>query len=235
MAPSLSSTNHLLSALPHADYARLSPLLRTIDLAPRLMLFKQGDALDTIYFPEDGVCSLTVTMTDGRIAEVGLVGREGAAGYLAGFGQEFAAHDAMVQIPGGTAQTLSRRDFQAEMARNGALHAAMNRYLLAISVLTAVSVACNALHTAEERCARWLLHASDRVGARFDLSHDYLAMMLGVRRPTATLVAGVLQRAGLIRYRRTHMEITDRQGLENAACKCYAMAEEPFKALRAAV
>ena len=224
-----SQSNLLLEALPPEDAARIAPLLRSIPLKTRTRLLEEGQPIETVYFPNGGVCSLTVTMEDGRVAEVGLAGREGAVGYMAGFGQEFAAHDAMVQIPDGSAQFLSTRDFREEMARGGALRTLVTRYMVASNALTSMSVACNALHTAEERCARWLLHAHDRVGSpRFELSHEFLAMMLGVRRPTATIVAGILQRAGYIRYRRGNMEILDRRGLEDASCECYRAIETHF-------
>ena len=192
-----------------------------------MQLLEAGRPIETVYFPNGGVCSLTMTMEDGRVAEVGLTGREGLVGYLLAFGQNEASHDAMVQIPGGSALTMSRRDFREHMSRNGSLRALVNRYMLAATAFTTTSVACNALHVAEERCARWLLHAHDRMGsATFDLSHEFLAMMLGVRRPTATIVAGTLQRSGLIRYSRGRMTIVDRPRLEQASCECYGLIEQ---------
>jgi CRP-like cAMP-binding protein len=139
----------------------------------------------------------------------------------------------MVQIPveneGDAAQTMSARDFRTEVARPGAFRDAVSAYMIGAHGFIAASVACNALHTADERCARWLLMAHDRVGTdTFQLSHEFLAMMLGVRRPTATVVAGTLQSAGLIRYRRGRMEILNRQGLEDAACECYETVRQHF-------
>ncbi len=228
----VTSSNLLLAALPEEDYARLAPLFRTAPMTTRTTLFREGARIETVYFPQGGVCSLTLSMHDGRVAEVGLVGREGVVGCMAGFGQDVATHDAMVQIPDGTAQTLSVREFRDELTRRGALHALVTRYMVAGNAMTTASVACNALHSAEERCARWLLHAHDRVGGpAFELSHEFLAMMLGVRRPTATLMAGVLQRAGLIRYRRTQMEILERAGLEDVSCECYRSAQAHFEGL----
>jgi CRP-like cAMP-binding protein len=230
------TANLLLAALPDDEFARLAPLVREVPLKTRTILLREGQPIESVYFPQGGVCSLTLTMADGRMAEVGLVGVEGIVGCLAGFGQDVASHDAMVQIPDGSALLLPTRDFRDEMARGGAMHALATRYMVAASALTTASVACNALHGAEERCARWLLHAHDRVRSpRFELSHEFLAIMLGVRRPTATLVAGILQRAGLIRYKRGHMEIIDRPGLEEASCECYRTAQGHFADLLPAV
>src|SRR5687768_1242957 len=161
------------------------PMLRTIPLKPKQVLFTKGDSIEAVYFPWGGVCSLVATMDDGRMTELATVGREGVVGYLAGFGQRVASHDAMVQIPvedgGDAAQTMSARDFRTEMARPGAFRDAISAYMIGAHVFIATSVACNALHTADERCARWLLMAHDRVGAdTFQLSHEFLAMMLGV-------------------------------------------------------
>lgn len=228
----LHVSNLLLAALPEEDRARLSPLLKPVPLQTRTIFLREGQPIETVCFPQGGLCSLMLTMADGRMAEVGVVGVEGLVGCLAGFGQDVASHDAMVQIPGDGALLMSTRDFREEMSRAGALHGLVSRYMVAASAMTAASVACNALHTAEERCARWLLHAHDRLqSCRFALSHEFIAMMLGVRRPTATLVAGILQRAGLIRYRRGHMEIVDRPGLQEASCECYRAVQAHFHEL----
>jgi len=228
----LHISNLLLTALPEHDLARLRPQLKEVPLTTRTPFLRQGQPIDFVCFPQGGVCSLTLTMTDGRMAEVGVVGVEGVVGCMAGFGEEVASHDAMVQIPDGGALLLPTHDFRREMSRGGALHALVTRYMIAASAMTTASVACNALHTAEERCARWLLHAHDRVQAStFELSHEFIAMMLGVRRPTATLVAGILQRAGLIRYKRARMEILDRPGLEEASCECYRAVQTHFDGL----
>ena len=228
----VQTSNALLEALGPQDFATIEPLLRTVQQRSAMSLLKSGEPIEAVYFPTGDVCSLTMTMEDGRVAEVGLSGREGVIGYLAGFGEINASHDAMVQVPGGSLLSMSPRDFRDHMSRNGVFRDVINRYMLAMTALMSTSVACNALHAAEERCARWLLHAHDRMGvAAFDLSHEFLAMMLGVRRPTATIVAGILQRAGLIRYSRGHMNIVDRARLEQASCECYGVIEKHFEGL----
>ena len=224
--------NLILRALPPEDFARLQPDLGITDLSFKRALQRDGEPIDTVYFPWSGVCSITRTMRDGRMVEVGIVGREGAVGSLAGLGVDHATGDCMVQIAGEGAHTLRTAIFSAEMNRHGALFTLVTRFTQALTTLVLQSVACNALHTAEERCARWLLLAHDRAdGDTFALSHEFLSVMLGVRRPTATIAAGILQRAGLITYKRGRMTILNREGLEDAACECYAAVQEKFEPL----
>lgn len=221
--------NHILASLPPWERARLEPHLGVVELSKDKPIYHFDDPIKTVYFPWDGVCSITRAMADGRMVELETVGREGIVGYLAGFGEERARFDAMVQVPGEGAYTLAVEPFRAEMRRQEALYAAVCRYMAAAHSLVATSAACNALHDSVERCARWLLMAHDRMGKdTFDLSHEYLAMMVGVRRPTVTLAAGALQKAGLIRYRRGRMEIVDREGLEKVSCECYINVEQHF-------
>lgn len=223
----VSGVNHILASLAADELARLQPHLGAVELTKDRPIYRSDDRIETVYFPWDGVCSVTRAMADGRMVELETVGREGMLGYLAGFGDDIAHVDAMVQVPGEGAHTLPVEPFRAEMRRQGALYRAVCVYMSAAHRLVAATAACNALHDSVERCARWLLMAHDRIGRDcFDLSHEYLAMMLGVRRPTATLAAGELQQAGLIRYRRGKMEIVDREGLQAVSCECYVNVEQ---------
>jgi CRP-like cAMP-binding protein len=232
MAGQSHPKNLILRSLPSSDFARLEPELGSVELPARKVLYRDGEPITTVYFPWGGVCSITRVMQDGRMVEVGAVGREGVMGYMAGFGDDIATGDCMVQVPDGGAYAMRASTFRAEMNVHGALHRIVSRFMNAMNVLAFQSVACNALHGAEERCARWLLMVHDRVGAdSFLLSHEFLAVMLGVRRPTATIAAGVLQKAGLITYRRGRMTILNREGLEEAACECYAAVQEHFERL----
>lgn len=225
-----TGVNHILASLPADERARLEPHLGSVALRKDKRIYRLDDPIETVYFPWDGVCSITRAMADGRMVELETVGREGVIGYLAAFGEARARFDVMVQVPGDGAYTLGVEPFRAEMRRQGALYTAVCCYLTFSHGQVATSAACNALHDSVERCARWLLMAHDRVGRpTFDLSHEYLAMMIGVRRPTATLAAGELQQAGLIRYRRGKMEIVDREGLERVSCECYVHVEEQFR------
>jgi CRP-like cAMP-binding protein len=228
------SQNRLLSSLTPQEFEHLRPMLRTLQLKERQTLYRKGESIDAVYFPWGCVCSIVAHMEDGGMVELATVGCEGVVGYLSAFGQRVAAHDAMVQIPSDDfgAHVMGAADFRAEMGRASALRDAVHQYMIAAHIFISTSVACNALHTAEERCARWLLMAHDRIGSdHFELSHEFLAMMLGIRRPTATVVAGTLQTAGLIRYRRGKMEIVDREGLEHASCECYRAVAPHFAGL----
>lgn len=233
--PPPPATNGILASLPEDDLARLQPLLRAMRFEPRQPLQQAGQPLEFVYFPWGGVCSLVATMADGRMAELATVGREGIVGHTAAFGQRVAVHDAMLQIPapGCGAHVMNADDFRVELRRGSAFEDAIHRYTIAAYNFLAASAACNALHLAAERCAKWLLIVQDRAGTpAFDVSHEFLAMMLGVRRPTATVVAGTLQAAGLIRYRRGHMEVLDRPGLEAASCGCHAQLDQLTRSAR---
>lgn len=225
--------NLILQALPREEYARILPDLGSTELPFKKYLHRDLETIETVYFPWGGVCSITRVMSDGRMVEVGTVGREGVVGHMVGLGDATATGDCMVQIPdGGGAHVMRAAAFRAEMERRGALYGLVTRFTHALHVLAFQSVACNALHAAEERCARWLLIAHDRVGTdTFTLSHEFLSVMLGVRRPTATIAAGILQRAGLIAYRRGRMTILDRQRLEDAACECYETVQAHYRRL----
>lgn len=227
--------NLVLASLPAAEFERLRPVLRTVRLEAKQPLAVTGEPHEFVYFPCGGMCSMVARMENGGLVELASIGREGIVNYLAGFGQQVASSDSMVQIPDDDmrAHVMTARDFKAEMSRGGPFREAVNAYMTAAHVFISASVACNALHEAEQRCARWMLMAHDRVAKNeFQLSHEFLAMMLGVRRPTATVIAGTMQKAGLISYRRGHMKIVDRKGLEEASCECYAAVAPYFEELQ---
>jgi CRP-like cAMP-binding protein len=225
--------NRLLTALPDAEFRRLEGMLTETTLEVKKRLEEPETPPTHVFFPWDGVCSLTATMTDGRMVEVGTVGNEGMVGMSAYFGGHPVNALTVVQVPGTGAHAMRVGSFVAEMERQGPLYQLVRRYSQALLALILQSVACNALHEIDQRCARWLLMTHDRVHEHdFHLSHEFLAMMLGVQRPTVSVVAGTLQQAGLIRYAHGHVSVTDRQGLEAAACECYAIIRERFERLR---
>ena len=161
-------------------------------------------------------------MEDGGVVEVATVGREGMVGISAVFGAPVASGEAFVQIAAEPAAVMSIDAFRREMERRGAFHDRVTRYSQAFVNMLMQSVACNGLHSAEERCCRWLLMTHDRIGQdEFPLTHEFLAIMLGVRRPTVTLVMAELARAGIVSHVRGHVRIVNRKGLEDAACECY--------------
>jgi CRP-like cAMP-binding protein len=226
------SPNRLLAALPVSEYQRLLPHLKTVPLKLKQILQKADEEVRTIYFPGGGVCSVVSVMEDGRMVEVATVGNEGMIGITAIFGDEPPSTAAMVQVPEVEAQTMSVRMFKKEMERRGPFRELIARYCQAFIALIMQSSACNSLHPVEQRCARWLLMTHDRVGRdEFALTQEFLAVMLGVRRPTVTLVAGALQKAGLIDYGHKRIVILDRKALEAASCECHRVVKAHFDRL----
>jgi CRP-like cAMP-binding protein len=187
---------------------------------------------DRVYFPWDGVCSFTASMKDGSTVEVATIGNEGVVGMSVYFGGQVPSVETVVQVPGDGATMMRAGTFTAEMERRGPLYHLVRRYSQALLTLMTQSVACNALHDIDKRCARWLLMTHDRVGGdTLQLTQEYLATMLGVRRPTVTLVAKRLQASGLIQYRRGRIVVRDRAGLARLSCECYGVVRSHFERL----
>ena len=220
--------NRLLAALPDAEFRRLRPHLQTIAIRRKQVLLKQGERLHRVYFPNGGVCSLTTVLPDGSMVEAAAVGDEGMLGIEALFNDDAVAPgDTLVQVPDTDVKTLRR-----SLAECSGLHDLLGRYAQVFIAQMMQSTACNALHQVQERCCCWLLRTHDRMHQHdFDLSHEFLAMMLGVRRQTVTVIAGTLQSAGLIRYTHGRVTILDRKGLEAASCECYQILRRHFDRL----
>ena len=227
--PAADPRTMLLAMLPAFEYARLAALMTRVPLTHRLFLLKRDEPIDFVFFPEGGVCSLTTGMKDGSAVEVATVGREGMIGFELFIGSTLASVDAFVQVSPGAAQRLPADVFRREMDSRGALFQAVSRYSRALLAQIVQTAACNRLHKVQGRCARWLLLTHDRVDSdEFSLSHEFLSFMLGVERSTVTVIAGSLQKSGLIRYVHGKITIVDRAGLEAAACECYQVAAEHF-------
>jgi CRP-like cAMP-binding protein len=227
-----SNQNVLLAALPDADYARLSPMLDVVSPEVRVILHRPGDAVQHVFFPGAGFCSVLTVLEDGTMVEVATIGREGVAGLLNGSCDGPVWSALMVQGPMQTCYRLGAGAFRAEMDRRGAFQAAVATYSGVLTRLVMQSTACNAVHGVEQRLARWLLTAQDHMGSEsFPLTQDFVAMMLGAARPTVAMVAGKLQKAGLISYRRGHVTVVDREQLEAAACECYRTTADLIGAL----
>ena len=223
--------NRLLGLLEPRDYRRLAPHLRRIPLRYRQSLYRAHKPLGFVYFIETGVGSLVNTMANGEAAEVGTIGNEGVVGLPLLLGDDRAPTSVYVQVPGiGLRMDAAR--FNAELARSASMRAVMHRYVHALFNQVAQSAACNHFHAIEQRCARWLLMTHDRMHSdEFLLTQEFLAMMLGVQRTGVSMAAGVLQRAGLIRYRRGTVTILDRRGLQRRSCECYGVAKKEFDRL----
>jgi CRP-like cAMP-binding protein len=228
----LRPANKLLASLPDDDFARLQPQLQTIPVKLKYVFHASGAPLREVFFPNGGVASITTVMHDGRVVETATVGKEGMVGMEAFWGAERTTGQTMMQVSDTSAERLSVSAFKAELDRRGALYNAVQRYSQALMVLMMHSTACMALHQIQERCCRWLLMTHDRVSAdQFQLSHEFLAMMLGATRPTVTVVVGTLQKAGLITSRHGRFTVLDRPGLEDASCECYAAVQHHFDRL----
>jgi CRP-like cAMP-binding protein len=217
--------NRLIAAMDDHVRRRLAPHLEVFPLVPHTVLAESGALLDYAYFPHAGVICLMAALRKGG-AETATVGPEGFIGFETLLGTRAASQRVLVQVAG----TASRvpigilSDLAKESASLRELLLSYVRYFM-IQVLQ--SVACNGLHSVRERCARWLLMAHDRAGTdSFQLTQEFLAEMLGIQRPSVTIVARTLQKAGLIRYSRGLIAITDRSGLEQAACECYEMVRK---------
>jgi CRP-like cAMP-binding protein len=226
--------NRFLATLPPHDFSLLAPHLRTVAIEQGVMLHDVGQEIEGVYFPHTGMVSLVAVMQSGTTVETATIGRSGVIGANAGLGATRSFGRAIVQLPG-TAAWLSSAQFRATANLSQAIHDLIVRSNDLLLAKVQQSVACNALHALEPRLCRWLLQAHDCVeGDIIPLTQEFLAQMLGVRRTTVTLAARLLQSAGLIRYRRGHIQIVDRAALEDLSCECYAvvrhLANEVFSA-----
>jgi CRP-like cAMP-binding protein len=220
-APTVAG-NHLLASLPEEERAALLAHMRPTHLTVKTVLFDPGQVIGSVHFPIDGVVSLVTPLADGNIVEVATIGNEGIVGVPLVAGGSLAVR-AISQV-GGRTMRIDAGLFVAELERLSAFRRLVQRYVQALFGQISQAAACNRLHSNEERLSRWLLMSHDRVGMdTFPITHEFLGQMLGSRRATVTLSAGLLQAAGLIRYHRGRVTIVDRAGLEGVACECYGI------------
>jgi CRP-like cAMP-binding protein len=230
--PPSGNANRLLAALPAADYARILPSLTVVPLKLKDILHKPGDPIREVYFPGGGFCSMLTVLEDGSMVEVATIGCEGMVGVSAVLDGTPVTSAAMVQGETDTCYRMKVDAFRREIERRGAFHELTAHYAQALFGFVAQSTACNAVHSVEQRLARWLLMARDRMGSdEFPLTQEFAAMMLGASRPTVTVVAGTLQKAGLIKYRHGRVTIVDPDNLEAASCECYKAATDLLKSV----
>jgi CRP-like cAMP-binding protein len=224
------ASNRLLAALPKEDIERLDGQLRLRGVDKKLGLQEPGQPIGEVHFPVDAVVSILTRMDEGPSVEIATIGNEGFVGVQVawGGGAMNPREIATVQVPGEIV-SMDAEAFRAEVERKGALASLVERYTQALFSQVSQQVACNGLHSVEQRCARWLLLTHDRVGAdEFPMTHEFLAQMLGVRRASVTVTAGILQRAGFVEFGRGRVAVVDRAGLEGAACECYAATREVY-------
>ena len=218
--------NRLLACLPPADFQRVRLHLKTLPVRVKQVFHRFNEPLREVFFPNGGVASVTTVMKNGAMVEIATVGNEGLLGISALFGDDMLGGETMMQVPDTNIEALPVEIFTREIERRGPFYECVQRYS------HVQSTGCLALHPVLERCCRWLLMTHDRVRRDdFHLSHEFLAMMLGSTRPTVTVVAGTLQKAGLIKYVHGHITILDRTGLERASCECYRTVKDHFDRL----
>jgi len=224
--------NRLLSALPAADYTRIQKHLRMNTGVMGSTLQEHGTPVTNVYFPNGGVFSVTNEMRDGALVEVATVGIEGMLGIGVFLGDRSGAGRTFQQVPDGPFPSMTVRRFVKESATPGPFHDILALYAQANLLQIMQGTACNALHDVKQRCCRWLLQTQDRVGSQeFLLKQDFLAIMLGVQRPTVTLIMRALQDAGLIRTRYGRIRVLKRKTLEQTACECYEVIRAHFERL----
>lgn len=229
--PQAGTQNRLLKFLPPEDYERLRPHLQPVAFKYKLSLYRANEQIEFVDFIETGVASLVNTMKNGDSAEVGTIGNEGMVGLPVIFGDSQAPTSVYMQVAG-QGLRMRAKTFWQEMQRSASLRTAMLHYAHAFFNQVAQSAACNTFHVLERRCCRWLLMTHDRMQSNeFQLTQEFLAMMLGVQRPGVTIAAGALQRAGLIHYSRGHLKILDHAALVKRSCECYALSKREFDRL----
>jgi CRP-like cAMP-binding protein len=227
-APNPVVRNRLLLALPPDNLTQLLPKLHAVSLPLRKNLLVPQGRIEAVYFIESGWASVVAQLNDGTQAEIGLIGREGMVGLPLIGGVETAFAETYMQA-GGTGLRMEAAAFQRELDDNSDLRRWLFRYNEAMHAQTAQTAACNGRHELEQRLARWLLMAHDRTdGDELFITQEFLALMLCVYRPSVTVVAGVLQRAGIIRYSKGNITVLDRDALEATACDCYKTVQDRF-------
>jgi CRP-like cAMP-binding protein len=223
--------NRILAGLSKTQLARLAPSLERVTLESKDVLFDPDQPITHVYFPEDCLVSIVGVMADGSAVETATVGREGMIGLAVFLGDGRTSLQAFCQVPG-DALRLEARRLRQELARGEQLRGLLGRYTQALIAQIAQASACNRLHPLRQRCARWLLQTRDRVRSdTFELTHQFLSQMLGVRRATVTELAGEFEREGLIRNHYGRIVILDRAGLERTACECYRIIQREFERL----
>jgi CRP-like cAMP-binding protein len=218
--------NRLLGLLPQSAFARLRPHLEPVQLRRKEVLFRPHEPLTLVYFPITAVVSFVSTLETGESLEVGLVGRDGLAGTSVFPGISTMSCEGIVQIPG-LAQRMSADALRRALLADEALYSLIGRYVQVLHIRCMQMSVCNMFHSVERRCIRWLLTVNDLVEHDdIPLTHDLMATMLGVHRPTVTVVLRSLHKAGLVDETRGRILLRDRRRLEAACCECYRMMRD---------
>jgi CRP-like cAMP-binding protein len=223
--------NRLLACLPERELDALLPHFELVSLAHSEHVILPDVPIQHNYFPLSALLSLVTTMEDGAAVESGIIGREGMSGIPVLLNAVQTTMPTFTQVPG-EALKIKAEIIKAAYDQRGTLHALLNRYMHTVVVMGSYSTACNAVHKIEPRMAKWLLMSSDGVASdEFNLTHEFLAVMLGVRRASVSEIANTLRKDGLIDYTRGLIKITDRRGLEAASCECYGKYKNEYERL----
>jgi len=218
--------NHILNSIPEHEYNLIRSDLEYIQTPQQHILHEAGEKIEFAYFLNEGMASLVVLTTDGRSVEVAIVGSEGMVGTPLAVGLHRGPYRSIMQVPGSGVRIKSEL-LEEKMPQMPELRLVLNRYVLVQGLQIAQIAACNRLHEIEQRLARWLLMCQDRVGSEFlPVTHEFLAQMLGTGRPSVSLAAGILQKAGTIENLRGTVKILNRNHLEAAACECYKTIQQ---------
>ncbi len=225
------AANRILSALPPEEYNSLATDLETVRLPFGKVLYRPDEPVTHVYFPNCAIVSITSVLSDGGSVEVGMVGNEGMLGLNVILGSHTAPLEAIVQVQGDGLRMradLLRKEFK----KGRHLQDLLLRYTQSLIVQVSQAAACNRFHRTEGRLARWLLMCQDRtMTCELELTHEFIAMMLGVRRASVTEVARQFQARGVIKYRHGRITIIDRRGLESISCECYSIVKKEFACL----
>lgn len=225
--------NQVLAGLDKSEYRELFSQLERVSLNLGEVVYEADGPIEHVYFPETAVFSMLATMEDGRTVEVGPIGNEGMVGLRVALGAMTTPDRVLVHIPG-KALRVNARALKAELiSGRTTLSQNLTRYMRMLLGMTARTCACYKLHSLEQQLARWLLTMNDYVGRELRLTHDLIALTLGVRRAGVTVAANSFRNNGLIDYRRSNIQVIDRDGLEAAACECYHAVKAQYDRLYA--
>ena len=222
------SPNMLLDTLPAKTFAAIEPHLKTVELVHGEVLGEAGDSITRVYFPHSGVISLVVELSVGDMIETAMVGRDGALNISSALDGKVSLNKAIVQLAG-AASTIDVDQLRKIVREFDAFRSLLIRHEQVLFAQSQQSAACNASHSVEARMCRWLLRMRDLAAAAdLMLTQEFLAQMLGVRRPSVSLVANTLQKAGLIKYRRGNIRLLDVAGLNDGSCECYGTVKAHY-------
>ena len=222
------SPNMLLNTLPTKTFAAIEPHLKTVELVHGEVLGEAGDSITRVYFPHSGVISLVVELSVGDMIETAMVGRDGALNISSALDGKVSLNKAIVQLAG-AASTVDVDQLRKIVREFDAFRSLLIRHEQVLFAQSQQSAACNASHSVEARMCRWLLRMRDLAAAAdLMLTQEFLAQMLGVRRPSVSLVANTLQKAGLIKYRRGNIRLLDVAGLNDGSCECYGTVKAHY-------